>query len=729
MKKIFNIIILTLTITVFSFFLILSTVGIKTTKFNSLITKKIKQSNKFIDLKLKEINFKLDIKEVSLFLETTNSEIIYRDVLVPADSLKVYVDFTSLLKSKPKIKKINLYLLDLEVQKIKKLATTLKPSNFKNLINSNLLEGIISTNLEFYLDRNNSFENLIAKGEVSNLKLKISDDINLNKTNFNFFADQSDILITNIIGELKGVIISDGDLKITLASSISVESNFLADIKFDKLLLKKYLKSNSNLKYKKNFKDLKAKINNSLLFEFDQTFKLKNYKIKSQGKIDTFKLNFDTPLKNNFLEKDIKNLEIIEAEYTSSFNQKQSDFKVSGKYSLSENKFFNFNFTNKLAKKFFDLKININFDERFFLEAINYEKSEGVIANLVFDLKKNNKRIELNNLKYTENKNLIIFEGININNGILVDLKKIFVSTYMKNKKNNDFEITFDKKINVKGDLFDALNLAKFLDSKGKNNFLQKINKEIEVDLKNINVPLSQNLKNFKLIGDIKEGDFIKITSKGDFGNDKFLDITMKSDKKSEKKYLEIYSDLPQPLLAEYVFFKGLSGGNLFFSSIIERNISSSKLKIENFKVINAPGMVKLLSLADLGGLADLAEGDGLSFDILEINMNKKNNLLELKEIYAVGPSISVIMEGYQYVNGITSLRGTLIPAKTLNKMISKIPVIGEIVIPKDVGEGLFGISFKMKGPPGNVKTTINPIRTITPRFIQKIIEREKKPN
>ena len=729
MKKIFNIIILTLTITVFSFFLILSTVGIKTTKFNSLITKKIKQSNKFIDLKLKEINFKLDIKEVSLFLETTNSEIIYRDVLVPADSLKVYVDFTSLLKSKPKIKKINLYLLDLEVQKIKKLATTLKPSNFKNLINSNLLEGIISTNLEFYLDRNNSFENLIAKGEVSNLKLKISDDINLNKTNFNFFADQSDILITNIIGELKGVIISDGDLKITLASSISVESNFLADIKFDKLLLKKYLKSNSNLKYKKNFKDLKAKINNSLLFEFDQTFKLKNYKIKSQGKIDTFKLNFDTPLKNNFLEKDIKNLEIIEAEYTSSFNQKQSDFKVSGKYSLSDNKFFNFNFTNKLAKKFFDLKININFDERFFLEAINYEKSEGVIANLVFDLKKNDKRIELNNLKYTENKNLIIFEGININNGILVDLKKIFVSTYMKNKKNNDFEITFDKKINVKGDLFDALNLAKFLDSKGKNNFLQKINKEIEVDLKNINVPLSQNLKNFKLIGDIKEGDFIKITSKGDFGNDKFLDITMKSDKKSEKKYLEIYSDLPQPLLAEYVFFKGLSGGNLFFSSIIERNISSSKLKIENFKVINAPGMVKLLSLADLGGLADLAEGDGLSFDILEINMNKKNNLLELKEIYAVGPSISVIMEGYQYVNGITSLRGTLIPAKTLNKMISKIPVIGEIVIPKDVGEGLFGISFKMKGPPGNVKTTINPIRTITPRFIQKIIEREKKPN
>ena len=58
-------------------------------------------------------------------------------------------------------------------------------------------------------------------------------------------------------------------------------------------------------------------------------------------------------------------------------------------------------------------------------------------------------------------------------------------------------------------------------------------------------------------------------------------------------------------------------------------------------------------------------------------------------------------------------MRGTLVPAKTLNNLISKIPVIGKIVIPKEVGEGLFGISFKMKGPPGNIKTTINPIRQL----------------
>ena len=141
---------------------------------------------------------------------------------------------------------------------------------------------------------------------------------------------------------------------------------------------------------------------------------------------------------------------------------------------------------------------------------------------------------------------------------------------------------------------------------------------------------------------------------------------------------------------------------------------------------MNAPGVIKLLSLADFGGLADLAEGDGLSFEKMEVNMSNSEGHLKLTELIAVGPSISVLMDGYQDQSGLTSLRGTLVPAKTLNKMISKIPLIGNIVIPKEVGEGLFGIIFKMKGPEGKIKTTINPIRTITPRFIQKIIDKKK---
>ena len=63
----------------------------------------------------------------------------------------------------------------------------------------------------------------------------------------------------------------------------------------------------------------------------------------------------------------------------------------------------------------------------------------------------------------------------------------------------------------------------------------------------------------------------------------------------------------------------------------------------------------------------------------------------------------------------LTSLRGTLVPAKTLNKMISKIPVIGEKSV-KDFSE----LVLRLEGPPGKIKTTINPIRTITPKIYTK---------
>ena len=66
-----------------------------------------------------------------------------------------------------------------------------------------------------------------------------------------------------------------------------------------------------------------------------------------------------------------------------------------------------------------------------------------------------------------------------------------------------------------------------------------------------------------------------------------------------------------------------------------------------------------------------------------------------------------------------------MVPAKTLNKILSSIPVVGDILIPKEIGEGLFGVSFKIKGTDKDLKTTVNPLKTITPRFITKALEKK----
>ena len=97
---------------------------------------------------------------------------------------------------------------------------------------------------------------------------------------------------------------------------------------------------------------------------------------------------------------------------------------------------------------------------------------------------------------------------------------------------------------------------------------------------------------------------------------------------------------------------------------------------------------------------------------------------MEINEIYAIGPAISILMDGYVQGSELVSLRGTLVPATTINKFVGSIPIVGDILVGKKTGEGVFGVSFKIKGPPKNLKTTVNPIKTLTPRFITRTLEK-----
>jgi len=724
MKKVIYNFILLIIITLISLTIILSTTGIETKRFNNLIAKKINYLNNSINLKLTTIKFKLDLKELSLFLEAINPKIYYQNSVIPAENIKAYIDFISLVKSKPKLKKINLTVSQFDAEKLKKISSNFKPSNFTSFINNRIKQGKLNIELEVFLDDKNLFDNFIARGSVLNLKTEIKNNINLQKTNFDFFADKNDILIKNIVGESGPIKIKDGDLKIKLNSEISIESNFLSSLKYNDKF-KNYKNLIKSLELTKNITNIEIDLNNSFFIIFDKTYKVKEFNYKSNGKIKKADLEFKRPFENVLLEEKIKYFSIINSEIQTNFSPKKNIISMIGQYSLNKGNSLSFNLENIKKKEMLKFKLNADYDRFIKLDFINYQKPKNLIGNLSVNLEKQKNNIKIEKLNFIEGKNSFKINGLNFDNNKFLSLKKISVKTNKDKKTNNDFSILYGKKIKIDGNLIDATNLPKIINQKKSNNLFSQISRDIEIDFTNIIAPLSENLKNFKLIGKLEKGKFTKISAKGDFGENNFLDINLKKDQLTKKKYLEIYSDLTRPLLTEYSFFKGLTGGKLLFSSIIDEKASISKLQIENFKVINAPGIVKLLSLADLGGLADLAEGEGLSFDVLEIKMEKNKNILKINEILALGPSISVLMDGYQN-STVTSLRGTLVPAKTLNKMISKIPVLGDIIIPKEAGEGLFGISFKIKGPTGDLKTTINPIRTITPRFIQKIIDRNK---
>ena len=229
----------------------------------------------------------------------------------------------------------------------------------------------------------------------------------------------------------------------------------------------------------------------------------------------------------------------------------------------------------------------------------------------------------------------------------------------------------------------------------------------------------------WKVVLVLKKNKILAAELNANFSKDKILKFTVNSNQ--QEKVTTLYLDKAEPLVKRYKFIKGYKGGSLDFYSSQKNGNSNSNLKLYDFKLTELPILTKLLTLASLQGIADILSGEGITFDEFEMSFNNKKNLMTIDEMYAIGPAISILMNGYIEKNKIISLRGSLVPATTINKAIGTIPVLGKILVGSKTGEGVFGVSFKIKGPPKKLETTVNPIKTLTPRFITRTLEKIKK--
>ena len=365
---------------------VLSTIGIETDKFNKLISDKAFQSNK-INLDLKTIKFKLDPKELSLFLQTQDPKIQYKDILIPVENIKVYIDFLTLLKSDPKIKKTNFLFKELDIKELNKFSAIIKPSNFKSLLNNKIKDGKLISEVEVFLNKEGILENFIAKGNVKNLKIEVLDDLQLINTNFSFFADKSDVLIQNIFGNLEEIKISDGDVKLNLDKGIEINSNFDTKINLNETSISKYSEYIDNL-FSNQVKSFKGNFKNNLYLNFDKTLKVKNYSYDISGKIEKVKFNFLKPINNIILKNQIDEVDINDLEIQTIFSPKELGQKEAESIRLINQIFQKIIFENDIKEDLLKLKLDFDYLDSFELDLINYKKKLMPQAIYLLNLKK-----------------------------------------------------------------------------------------------------------------------------------------------------------------------------------------------------------------------------------------------------------------------------------------------------------------------------------------------------
>ena len=166
-------------------------------------------------------------------------------------------------------------------------------------------------------------------------------------------------------------------------------------------------------------------------------------------------------------------------------------------------------------------------------------------------------------------------------------------------------------------------------------------------------------------------------------------------------------------------------GGNLEVHGAtdpaVEGHPMVGRVQMRNYRVVNAPVLARVLSIALLTGIADSMRGEGIGFTILDADFVFQEPRVEVRNARASGSSLGITANGVVDIAGETiDLNGTLVPAFAVNSLLGRIPVIGDILV-GGRGGGIFAANYRVEGPLADPRVSINPLSTIAPGFLRNL--------
>ena len=729
-KKIIKILLITLFILIIAIFY-LSIFGLKTDKFNNQITNNVLRINKNIDINLSDISYLLNPYNLTVSVKTKNPQIIFEGSNLGIKNIQTNIALKSLINDQFLIDDLKIKTKEIKLNDIITLVRSFQNSPQLFFLDTIIKDGLVSINLNLNFDDTGKIKkNYKIEGSVKKAKLNILNKIKLDNLNFNFDIDKSIYLLKGIDTKLNNIKVTSPLIEIEKnKNSFFVSGQFLQDKK--NFNIEELMLIFGNLFNDIDIQKIEFSSKNNISFNVDKNLKFNNLKVESVVDLNqlTFKEKY-LKLKPYF-PSFVEELKLEEHKIVINYDKNKFDLKGSGNI-LLEDKSDSLSYRIKKNNNnlLFDTKINLK-NNSLKIDFLDYEKKEGLssLVSIEGNFKKDNKlRFDLIDLK--EQNNEISIKGLDLSKTFkIIDIES-FKINFMNNKNilNKLNLIRDNSNFTIEGESLDASGIINnIMDSdEESSSIFEHLNSKINLKIKKTYID-EINYLNF-LYGYINfnKNKINELKLESTFLNKKKINLSIETNNNSET-ITKLFSAYPKPLIKRYNFIKGFEEGDLDFFSIKKNGVSNSVLIIDNFKVKEVPVFAKLLSLASLQGIADLLTGEGIRFSDFEMSFSNHKGLTTIEEMYAIGPAVSILMDGYIKTEELVSLRGTLVPATTINRSIASIPLLGKILIGDKTGEGVFGVSFKIKGSPKDLKTTVNPIKTLTPRFITRTLEKIKK--
>ena len=285
---------------------------------------------------------------------------------------------------------------------------------------------------------------------------------------------------------------------------------------------------------------------------------------------------------------------------------------------------------------------------------------------------------------------------------------------------NQDFKLKYNKKENLLKVYGKKLNLINKELPKNKTNEVKKLFFESDLSQLKINQLSFTNPKfNFSLNNGIFDALEINLVS-----NEVHHKVFV-GDYESKKKFVLESNYLPD-LIDIFGKDLGITRGSLKIEGY-KNNLSNNfegMIAGKDIVFSDAPFFADFFSLFSLQGLAQKIKDGGIIFDKLNAKYEFGDEKLRIIDSLLKGSELGIQFDS---VVGLDSdyflTNGSIIPAYTLNTLITKFPIVGDIITAGSPEDGLIGANFKIENnDTGELEVSYNPISVFVPNIIKNFL-------
>ena len=192
------------------------------------------------------------------------------------------------------------------------------------------------------------------------------------------------------------------------------------------------------------------------------------------------------------------------------------------------------------------------------------------------------------------------------------------------------------------------------------------------------------------------------------------------------KRLLTVRSPDAGAVARTFGIYDNAVGGALLMEAVVHDDRPSAPVtgtvRIDDYRVINAPTLAKLLTIATLTGiLNELRGGKGIAFSRFDMPFSIEESVLTIHDGRTSGFELGVNAAGTVNLDtDDVDIIGTVVPAYTLNTLIDAIPILGDLLTGGE-GEGLFAASYRIGGTTAQPEISVNPLSVLAPGFLRDL--------